>query len=246
MHAGQALACDEVVPWAHGHVLRTPSAPNYWDANSVRVERGDFDAATLIATADELQAGLRHRKLEIEDEALGARLADDFAAAGWRTEALAMMVREGPPPSAHARVEQATPAETWELRTEWYGDSAPDDAAFAGLLVGQDEIGVRLGRRAFVVRERGRPIGFAMLTPGDGAVEVEETYVTPAHRSAGLGRALLESALAAGGQTRAWIVADHGGRPQGLYERLGFSTVWVWHAFIREPARSAQPAARSR
>jgi ribosomal protein S18 acetylase RimI-like enzyme len=235
MHAVQAAACDEVVPWAHGHVLRTPSAPGFWDANAVRVERGDPDAATLIAAADELQAGLQHRKLEIEDEALGERLAPAFAAAGWRVEVLAMMLRSGAPPAAHARVEEAPLAATRELRTEWYGDSAPDDASFDYLLVAQDEIGARMGRRAFIVRDHGRPIGFTTLTPGDGAVEVDQAYVTVAHRSAGLGRALLESALAAGGQDRAWIVADHGDRPQGLYERLGFATVWVWYAFVREP-----------
>jgi GNAT superfamily N-acetyltransferase len=218
-------------------VLRTPSAPEYWDANAVRVERGDFDAATLMAIADERQAGLRHRKLEIDDQALGERLMGAFAAAGWRTEALAMMVREGPPPETDGRVEEAPLGETRPLRTEWYGDMASSDAAFARLLVAQDDIGARLGRRAFVVREQGRPIGFTTLTPGEGAVEVEQAYVTPAHRAAGLGRALLESALAAGGEQRAWIVADHGGRPQGLYARLGFATVWVWHEFIREPER---------
>ena len=59
------------MPWAHGTVLRTPSAPAYWDYNAVRVERGDLGAAALMTAAGELQAGLRHRKLEVEDEALG-------------------------------------------------------------------------------------------------------------------------------------------------------------------------------
>ena len=186
LRAGQARACDEVVPWVHGRVLRTPSAPDYWDANAVRVERGDCNAATLIAAADELQAGLHHRKLEIEDGALGERLAPAFVAAGWRAEVVATMVRSGPPPGVNARVEESSLATTRELRTEWYGDLAPDDAAFTRLLVAQDKIGARVGRRAFVVREHGRPVGFTTLTPGDGAVEIEHAYVTPAHRSAGL------------------------------------------------------------
>ena len=69
------MQCDVVEPWKHGSVLRTPSAPNFWDANFVRVEgdASDLEPLDLVRAADELLADSRHRKLEVQDERAGAR-----------------------------------------------------------------------------------------------------------------------------------------------------------------------------
>jgi len=85
--------------------------------------------------------------------------------------------------------------------------------------------------RAFMVRDT----GFATLAVGPGAVEIDQLYVRPDERGRGLGAALVTTALAAGGSDLAWIVADDLGRPQQLYERLGFETVWRPCAFVRRP-----------
>ena len=52
-------------------VLRTPSAPDFWDANFVRVEgdASDLEPLALVKAADALLADSRHRKLEVQDEA---------------------------------------------------------------------------------------------------------------------------------------------------------------------------------
>jgi GNAT superfamily N-acetyltransferase len=236
--AQQAAACDELARWDHGAVLRTPSAPTYWDCNFVRVESAapGLDAPALMAAADELLAGMEHRKIEVEDEAAGARLRPAFAAAGWHTERLAVMLRTGPPPPAPAGVDEVPLAATRDLRAEWYVHGASDAEAMHRLAAEQEPIGARLGLRALVIRDDGRPIAFATLAPGDGAVEIDLLYVTPAHRGRGLGASLVHAALAAGGAERAWIEADDEDRPRRLYERLGFATVWRRHAFTRVPA----------
>jgi len=74
------LQCDVVEPWEHGSVLRTPSAPNFWDANFVRVEgdASDLEPLALVKVADALLAGSRHRKLEVQDERAGARMRPFF------------------------------------------------------------------------------------------------------------------------------------------------------------------------
>jgi hypothetical protein len=46
-----ALQCDSVEPWQHGSVLRTPSVPDFWDANAVRVEAAGVSAAAMLAAA---------------------------------------------------------------------------------------------------------------------------------------------------------------------------------------------------
>ena len=50
-HTCQALIVDVVEPWAHGSVLRSPLAPDWWDANLVRLEGPDpgMSAAELMA-----------------------------------------------------------------------------------------------------------------------------------------------------------------------------------------------------
>ena len=237
--AQDALLCEVSAPWARGTVLRTPSAPDYWDANFVRVEgsAADLTFAALADAADELLGESRHRKIEVEDEVAGARLRTYFLGAGWLSDRLAMMCRIGPGRS-HADVEEVGLLETRPLRVEWYLGYENDAAAQEALAAAQDRVSVRRGMRAFVVRGAdGAPVGFTTLAApaGADAVEIDQLYVTPSARGAGIGERLVEAALAAGGRAVAWVVADDEGKARALYERLGFETVWRQHAFVRVP-----------
>ena len=200
----------------------------------MRVEHGELDAGALAAAAEDLQGGLRHRKLEVEDEALGARLRPEFAAAGWGTERLALMHRSGAPPAPPAGPVEAPYAATRDLRVEWYtGDdvaSAEDKRQFAAV---QEPIAARRGLRAFVLGDP--PIAYVTLAQVGDAVEIDQLYVTPSQRGRGLGSTLVAAGLAGGGTSAAWIEADDEDRPRELYERLGFVTAWVRHAFVRYP-----------
>ena len=225
------------MPWSHGTVLLTPSAPNFWDANFVRVEGdgSDLEPHALMRAADELLRDSRHRKLEIHDELAGARLRPFFDAAGWVTDRNAVMLREGPG-RAHADVEEVPLLETRPLRVEWYLAFENDESEQESLAAAQDRISVRRGMRAFIVRDAaGFPVGFTTLAVGEDAAEIDQLYVTPAARGHGIGARLVEAALAAGGRTTAWVIADDEGRARPLYERLGFETVWLQHAFVRQP-----------
>jgi ribosomal protein S18 acetylase RimI-like enzyme len=229
------LQCELVEPWARGTVFRTPSAPSFWDANFLRVEgdASDLEPRDLIAAADSLFAGARHRKLEVLDEAAGARLRPAFEAAGWVTDRLAMLQRSGPG-RAHADVEEAELAETHALRIEWYLGYENEPEAQQALVDAQDRVSRRRGMRAFVVRgSGGAPAGFATLAAGDDAVEIDQLYVRPPARGRGIGGRLVEAALLAGGAPTAWVVADDEGRARPLYERLGFETVARVHSFVR-------------
>jgi ribosomal protein S18 acetylase RimI-like enzyme len=226
-----------VEPWEHGSVLRTPSAPNFWDANFVRVEgdASDLEPPALVQAADALLAGSRHRKLEVQDERAGARMRPFFEAAGWIADRNAVMLREGPAP-AHADVEEVPLLQTRPLRIEWYLNYENDEAEQEALADAQDRISVRRGMRAFVVRDSGGyPIGFTTLAVGDDGVEIDQLYVTPEARGNGVGGRLVESALAAGDRETAWVIADDDGLARALYERLGFETVWLQHAFVKQP-----------
>jgi len=234
-----------VEPWSHGSVLRTPLAPDWWDANLVRVEGPDagLPAAELIARVDDLQAGLQHRRVVVEDTAAADRLRPDFDAAGWETERLVMLLRSGAPPDAPDDVVEAPYADTRALRLEWHHSSNWGDEE-AVHLDSADAVAQRIGTRAFVTR--GDIVGFCSMLSGEDAAEIDQAYVTPSARGRGLGARLISAALAAGGHHTNWIVADDEGRPKGLYQRLGFEPAWRWCVFTRLPNVTSRERSKAR
>ena len=128
-------------------------------------------------------------------------------------------------------------AETRALRAEWYADHDEDRRAWRPSPPPRRRSWRGAALRAFVVRDgAARRSASPRWPPGDGAVEIDQLYVSPEHRGGGLGGArCVDTALAAGGEPLAWIVADDEGRARTLYERAGFATVWRQHAFIRVP-----------
>jgi GNAT superfamily N-acetyltransferase len=222
--------------------------PSFWDYNAVRVEGADpgIDAADLLATVDRLQEGLAHRRIEFDDPVAGARLRGALGASGYVCERLAWMRRPGPPPPAPPGIAEVPFGDTRELRARWHRgeDWAGDEPAVSHFLAHQDAVGADRGLRAFAVEEAGEPVAFATLLAPEGAnaVEVEQVFVAPDRRGAGLGARLIAGALAAGGRDLAWIVADEDGRPKRLYGRLGFVPVWLQYAFVRYPESHRPPA----
>jgi ribosomal protein S18 acetylase RimI-like enzyme len=238
--------CDRSEPWERGTVVALTTVPSYYDFNAVRVEGPDPDleAAELLATVDRLQAGLEHRRIEFDDPAAGARLRPALVAAGYVGERLAWMLRSGPPPAAARDVEEVPFPATRDLRARWHRgeDWSGDELEVLDFLDHQDAVAARRGLRAFAVRgdagagrPPGAPVAFATLIARHDAVEVEQVFALPDRRGAGVGSALIETALAHGGRDRAWIVADADGRARRLYERLGFEQVWIQYAFVRYP-----------
>ena len=72
-----------------------------------------------------------------------------------------------------------------------------------------------------VVQEEGRVVGTILMTPyGDDAATVNMVIVDAAMRGRGLGRKLMEEALARAGERTCYLVATQEGLP--LYEKLGF------------------------
>ena len=90
---------------------------------------------------------------------------------------------------------------------------------------------------ALVAELDGRLVGFAHLrrlqdtfTAGP-AWFLDDLYVVPEHRGAGIARALIEAceatAHAAGGGTFCWIMASDNVTAQGLYDKVATRTTWV-------------------
>lgn len=232
--------CDVVRPWAHGTVLRAGRFPDFWDHNLVRVERGPrMDAGELAAFADEALAGLAHRRVDVDDLAVGDALRPALEARGWRAARLVLMRHEDAAPArgggGGATVEAVPYDAVEELRRAWHREDFPGVEP-GELFAQQREAAAQRDVRVLAVVEDGRPVAFAELQHAAGSAEIGSVFVSAPHRGRGLGTALTRAAIAAAGDVGdLWIAADDEDRPKALYERLGFRTAWTHLAFTRLP-----------
>jgi ribosomal protein S18 acetylase RimI-like enzyme len=204
----------------------------------VRVEGAhpDLTVDELVAAADRLQAGLRHRRVDIEDDETARRLRPGFDERGWATERLVCLALAGPPSGPDA--EEVPTVATRGLRLEW-GRSEEwmhSEAELERQADAEDDVLRRLQARAVVARdEAGEIAGFASFTARGRTAEIEAAYVTPDHRGRGFGGKLVAAAARAAGAEETLIIADDEGDAKRLYQRLGFEPVWIYHAFTRRP-----------
>ena len=232
--------CDRVERWAHGTLVRATAIGSFWDFNLVRMETSDapLDARAIAAVADDWLEGLEHRRIEVEDEALGAHLRPGFQEIGYEAERLLWMLREGGPPEAivGVRIEEVSLADTRPLHEDWLIEEGIGlDSEF---LDAEQRLAAERGLRVLAVIEDAAPVAYLRIIQAGDSAEIDDVFCTPARRGAGLGSALLRAALreiAAAGARRTFIGADDEGRPKGLYARLGFRPAWVQHTFTRRP-----------
>src|SRR5436189_721025 len=86
------------VPFEYGVAYFCDSLPLVWSLNALALEDGvRASAEELGQEAERLQgpAGLLHRKLVTEDDAVGARLAPGFRRLGWHAQPFVVMVYAG-------------------------------------------------------------------------------------------------------------------------------------------------------
>ena len=226
-------------PWEHGTAVRCSSHPGFWAYNSLRLEGADPGASAdeLAASADRLQDGLHHRRIEIEDGATGTRLRPGFKELGWTTTRLVWLGLSDSP--AGPDFEEVPVELTRALRLDWARTDGLEisEREFQRQADAEEDVARRRGVRALVQRgEDGVPTGYALFFSGGATAEVEQAYVQPALRGRGIGGALVAAAARAGGASETFIVADDEGDPKRLYLRLGFRPVWIQYEFTRRPS----------
>src|SRR5688572_11962135 len=94
-------AAGRVVPFRLGSAYLRDELPRVWSRNYLSLEQDSEDASAelLAAQADRIlgEAGVAHRKVEVLDREVGARLAPEFAELGWRVECDVVMVASRAP-----------------------------------------------------------------------------------------------------------------------------------------------------
>ena len=242
-HFKHASVCDRVEPWAHGTLVRADAVPSFWDFNLVRVQSAEpgLGARAIATVADDWLGDLGHRRIEVEDEALGTRLRPEFLEIGYTSERLLWMLRTGaaPQPVRGVRVQELALAATRPLHEAWLVEEGVGlDSAF---LDAEQALAQRRGLRVLAIVEDGAPAAYLRILHGGESAEIDDVYCTPGRRGEGLGTALLRAALndaGAAGARRTFIAADDEARPKRLYARLGFRAAWIQHVFTqRAPAQ---------
>jgi GNAT superfamily N-acetyltransferase len=230
--------CDRIERWAGGTLVRLTTVGSFWDFNLVRVETSEpeLGARSIAAVADDWLDGLAHRRIEVEDEALGARLRPEFLEIGYSVERILWMLREDAPPEPvpGVRIEEVGFDDTRPLNQAWLVEE--EIGLDTDFLDSEQALAAERGLRVLAVIEDGAPVAYLRILRDGENAEIDDVYCTPQRRGAGLGSALLRAALrrlADEGARRTFIGADDDGRPKRLYARLGFRPAWVQHTVTR-------------
>lgn len=210
-----------------------------YDANFVRFERG-FDELTgsaVEAAANELQAGLAHRKVVIPDADAGARVADELTQGGWRAYTLVTMAYRGPGEVRRPREARAVPARAvQEAREAALVDGTRDAEARRQITEFTERLAAVTPTRTMAANA-GDVIGsFCALFQAGGVGQIDEVTTIARYRRRGLASAVVGAALAASladGDELTFLVADDLDWPKDWYTRLGFQAVGRRYELLR-------------
>lgn len=238
---------DETEPFRWGTALFCSTLPAIYDVNFLRVDNPDedMDAAALMAESDRLMdpRGLKHRKVVVDDETIGASLAPAFTDAGYDVDRLLFMVhRHEPDRTAAVDVDEVV-AELHTRAKERFNREQPyfetDDAIqqMNGLATRVFEV---TDKRCFAAYVDGEIASVCELYSDGLTAQIEDVSTLEKHRGKGLATATVLRALHeanAWGHEMVFLVADGDDWPKELYSKLGFEGVGETYQFLRRPPK---------
>ncbi|MDP9345106.1 MAG: GNAT family N-acetyltransferase, partial [Actinomycetota bacterium] len=239
--AQQMRAGAASTPHPLGRLARHAGHAGYWSLNELQVHHPappGLDAAAIVRAADEAQGDLPHRRVFVDDDATGARVAPALQAGGWRcTRDVYMVLRRSPdrPAAATAReagVETMLSAKLALL--EQTVDRHEGDVIAAGT-----RAMATAGTRFVVADWEGSPAAYATLYSDGATAQVEDVATQPRARGHGLARAVVQHAVdlaRAREHETVFLVAEADDWPRELYARLGFDPVGHCWALIGPPS----------
>jgi ribosomal protein S18 acetylase RimI-like enzyme len=220
-------------PFAYGTAVFDDRLPRRWDSNYLLVQQvpDGIRAEELAAEAERLQAaaGLAHRKIELRDEELGARLEPQFRALGWTVNRHLLMAMHRrpdrvPDPALVHEVDAATLRDVRARQMQSYEWGA-DPEVLEQLYAAKTFLAQVVDARFFAVLLDGQPVSWTDLYLANGTAQIEDVGTLSEHRGHGYASALvLHAATAArrAGADFVFLVADDEDWPKELYRKLGF------------------------
>ena len=244
-HRHNLDSATEVLDFVWGRAYFSLDVPEVWDANHLRVESPTSITAVELATeAKRLMAArnLRPRRVFVNADRLGTKLAPGFEELRWECGRWVYMVLSGPPDRRVDATEVTEPGLELVRRgrdeaargADWYDDES--------VLEQTRRYHFRLletahGRDFAIVRD-GVAVSFACLYSDGSTAQIEDVGTLEAYRGQGLSRAVVQRAVDAAredGSDFVFLVADDGDWPKEFYARIGFETVGRIHHFLKRP-----------
>ncbi|MDQ4058120.1 MAG: GNAT family N-acetyltransferase [Actinomycetota bacterium] len=257
-----------IEPWRWGEVVFNDDFPRVYDFNFLRIDGvpDDFDFTELMDQAFRLHtaAGHKHRKVVVEDEAMGRSLQTRFGSGGWDAAELLVMIYRGAgsagpqgkrgagsagpqgkrgnqmSPPADDRVRELSLSELRELRSASFasGPIAHDPEAFRQLL-DKDAVYLEAGNARYIAAlVEGRAVCSADLYSDGATAQIEAVLTLEPFRKRGLATAVVKAAVAtalAEGHDFVFLIADAGDWPKDMYARMGFQPVGICWDFTKSP-----------
>jgi len=216
-----------------------------WDANFLQVEEVDdaITAGELAQEADRLMGsrGLAHRKIQLNDKALGSRLAPEFEREGWEIERLLFMVHNGeevgPPSIPVDEVVEAVHTvakDEFNRRNPFITEQKVIDE-MRGLA---RRISEATDKRCFAASVTDEIASVCELYSDGLTAQIEDVATLEEHRSKGLAQAVVRRALHEAqtwGHETIFLVADEDDWPKEMYAKLGFEQAGRTYQFLLKP-----------
>jgi GNAT superfamily N-acetyltransferase len=230
---------ERIVPFPFGAAFFNDTLPRVYDLNFLQVDL-EATASDLAAEAGRIQAGLGHRKLRIDDEALAAGLEPDFRELGWTVERHLVMPHRGAVPETEpagvVEVDRETLEPVWAegIRSEPFGK---DDDVVRQLVDHKRVVAKAIRTRYFAAMVDGAPVSYCELYSDEETAQIEAVMTLEPYRGRGLAKAVVTKALAeanAAGHSLVFLIADADDWPHELYSKLGFEPVGLKHELLRE------------
>ena len=240
---------NAVIAEPRARFVRNPATPLVHDANVtswVRAEADD-EIDAVLARADELYAGLRHRKVML-DPGTPAAFEARLALEGYEPNPHVELVLEGdllrtPPPVGMRPVEAESDwrslAALWRLDHDEEAAKGHHDP-WPPEVTEQMVVGKRLKApdlRFWLARVDGSDAAFFSSWPGsDGLGIVEDLFTRPELRGRGIATALIAHCVADArvrGAGPVAISARTWDTPKHMYAALGFRPVGISRSYMR-------------
>ncbi len=230
-----------------GTVLLNERFPQSWTHNFLRVDppAEGLSAQALAGQAETLhgEAGHTHRRVWVDDEAAGERLAEGLRSLGWQVRCEWVMAHPGEAPPADSRitVRELAPEEIRPFWEEMFRrmEYVRDEETVRQLTERNHTLGRQLSVRHFGAICDGRIASACDLYPGGELAEIQDVETLEEYRGRGLARAVMAAALRAAkerGAAFTFLMADAEDWPKEFYGRLGFHVLGKFFVCTRTPS----------
>ena len=236
-----AAACDAVEDHPLGVWHRCSTQPRMWMLNQLHVlgPRPELTAEALIAELDRGLADVEHRRLQLDDDATGRRLADAMRKAGYRVHGVLVMELDGEPPEPPRGVVRVADEKAMRALDVALHEADPDVPADDVPVVVEGHAHLRAtipGTRAFVAAADGVDAACTTLYSDGRTGQPEDVNTLTAFRGRGLAAATVAAAARAAldeGCDFVFLVVDAEAGPVPLYASLGFRAIGRYWSFTR-------------